>query len=642
MTSPVGTSTNAAPTIAWRPTGGTNRLIVTNTATNATVIDVDGVTGLSYTPPSGLPAGSYQARIEVNGVPAAGGASTFQIEAVTSGAHLTRALDYETNPVPTFGWTAVANATRYDLWVDDVTKGVSRLLYTNTLTGTAYQATRALPPGVYRAWIRAYNGFSPIGSWSTPVTFRVTAASSVPTIWAPINNTVNTLPTIAWSSVTSATSYTVTLRQNGTVVEQASTSNNWLTVRDVLATGTYEVEVVAVGVNGLNSDASQFTVGTTSGTTQVLGLSGTITNTRPTFTWPITDSANRYVIWVNDDTRNIVATVFESELKTTVFTPSEALLPGNHRVWVRAFNGSTALTPWSPAAPFTIAETAAPPVITAPAATTTNPVPPITWTAASGATAYELEIVDTAASGQPVVYSAQRIAVTVHRPTQALAKGSYAARVLSIDSGGTPSAWSVDYFFEVTAIDSTEAASLVTPLFGSAIGGTNVLFAWTSPSAADARYDLWVSNLTDNSRPVFETSLTATSYLASNLPTGNYRAWVRVIGTNVNSAWSVGQEFAVTAIGSSATLPDVAGKDSRIVLVRLDLYDDPDIAVPPKMSGHSDGSPADDFAAAQPIVHFVPVSDSAEDHGSSRNPSNWPDDHQLLDAVLADVAEVLT
>lgn len=545
ITGPVGTSINAAPTIAWRHTNGIQRLIVTDTDTDSVVIDINDVNGSSYTPGQGLAPGNYEARLEVDGN-IIGAGSEFQIvETSAGGASFTNLRDYETNPVPTFGWTAVPTANRYELWVDDVTNGVSRLIYDNTLTSTAYQSTTALTPGVYRAWIRANNDGTPVGSWSSPITFRVTEATTTPTIHAPLNDTLNTLPTFAWSAVQNATSYAVVISQNGTPVVSVTSVENFVTLENALPLGDYSVTVTATGIAGQNSDTATFSIGTTSGSVRILNMSGTTVNTRPTFSWPTVENATRYTVWVNDDTRNLVATVFDSEVGSTTFTPDSALLPGRHRVWVRAFNSSGPLTEWSPAAPFVIAETAAPPTVTAPVTTSTNVVPAITWTAVAQAASYQLEVADSAATGTPIVYAAEDLTATFHRPATALDPGEYTVRVRSVDSSGSPSAWSSDYAFSIQAIGAADVPEIVTPLLRSTISGTEVLFAWTSSSVAGARYDVWVSNLTNSTRPVFETELTTHSLTATNLPAGRYRAWVRVIGEGANSAWSVGQDFTV-------------------------------------------------------------------------------------------------
>lgn len=619
ITSPVGSSTNAAPTIAWRPTGSTDqRLIVTDTATSTVVLDVGGIDGMSYTPTSGLPAGSYSARIEVNGSPAAGGVTTFQIESNSVGAELTRTSDYESDPVPTFGWTAVDGATRYAVWVNDVSNSVNQILYTTTETGTAWQATRPLAPGVYRTWVRAYNGFTPIGNWSTPLTFRVSTAITVPTITAPIYDGLNTLPTVAWSAVQDATSYDIVIRQNGTTVQQYSSTNNWKTVETVLAPGDYEVQVTAVGTGftAANSDSARFTIGTTTGSLELFGTSGTITNTRPTFTWPQIDSATRYVIWVNDDANNLVATVFASNIETTAFTPEDALLPGSHRVWIRAFNDSTALTPWSPAATFFVAESTGAPVVTAPLSTINSPIPDITWTAVTGSAAYEVQVLD-ALSGSSVAYNVSGVTTTVHRPTTALAEGTYDVRVRSVELGGTPSAWSELYRFSIVPQDAAARPQVVTPLFGSTISGTSTLFAWTfAESSASPTYELWVSNLTLSTRPVYEQGLTANSFTATDLPAGDYRVWVRILGTGINSNWSVGQEFTVAAITS-----DISDHDSLL----------PDAAAESLSSITSVVAVNTVDAAVQPAEPVVTAKQSAQNEIEDA----------MLDNVWANAAEVL-
>ncbi|MEZ6130516.1 MAG: GEVED domain-containing protein [Planctomycetaceae bacterium] len=547
ITSPAGTSTNAAPVIAWRPTTGTQRLIVTNTVTGDRVIDVSPVEGLSYTPPTGLPPGSYEARIEVNGVAAAGGPSTFQIVATTAGrAEFTRIYSDESNPVPVLGWTAVPNATRYDLWIDDVTNGVSRHVFENTLSGTAYQPTTPLTPGTYRAWVRANNGGSSIGGWSSPVTFQVTEASSQPTIWAPVSNTLNTLPTIAWSAVQNTDSYVVRLRQNQTLLRQLTVTTNHVTVDETLSPGSYQIEVTARRAGLFDAiQTAEFTVGTSTGSVRLLNSGGSTFNTRPTFTWPIVDTATRYAIWINDETRSVVATVFNSDITGTSFTPDEALLPGTYRVWVRAFDNATAVTPWSTPLTVIVAESTGAPVITSPAATTDEPVPAITWSAVAGAASYQVEIYDTDQSPAIQVYAAQGLTSTVHRPPQVFAVGNYRVRVRSVDASGTPSAWSDDRAFTIASAPASAVVRIVAPAATSTVSGSNVFFAWTNPGVAGVQYELWVNNVTAGNRAIHETTLTANSFTAAALPAGQYRAWVRMVGAGVNPAWSVAQNFTI-------------------------------------------------------------------------------------------------
>ena len=248
--------------------------------------------------------------------------------------------------------------------------------------------------------------------------------------------------------------------------------------------------------------------------------------------------------FVGDDTRSISGRILDSEVRTTVFTPDQPLLPGNYRAWVRAFNGTTPVTGWSPASRFTVTESDGPPTVTAPLYQTTSTVPNITWTAVTGAASYAVEIFDadpTVFTVQPVV-SASGIQTTAHRPGSTLSPGNYYVRVRSHDAGGTPSAWSDVQFFSV---QPTVTASLVYPVARSSVSGTELFFAWTAVQNA-ARYELWVNHLDSNTVQIYnETALTSLSFTpAGTVFSGRYRAWIRAVDSAGQAgAWRPGLDF---------------------------------------------------------------------------------------------------
>lgn len=559
LTEPIGSSTNNSPTFGWLPMNSLRyTLQVDNLSTGQTnVINEPNLTGTSYTLPSGLPAGNYVATI--TGLGSTRSAQVhFQVQDVSGQAQFTMVSGRSENPLPTFTWTRVSGATRYELWVDDITNGTSQIIHSSSLTDTVFKATKPLAPSNYRAWVRAFNGTTAVGTWSTAVDYVVRDSSAVPTVWAPIDETQNAAPTFAWSLVTGATHYEFDIVDAAANVIQTQQfiPTNSLTLKDALPLGTYVTTVRAYnGASLLGTDTRRFYLTNSAASTQMFGPLNTINETRPTFSWAGVDNATRYILWVNDDTRGTNRAILQSNLQTTAFTPDTPLLPGVYRAWVRAYNGATPVSSWTFANRFTVEAVTGVPEITAPVPNTTNSIPAITWTSVIGAASYDIEF-DNLGSGQNNFITAQGIATIVYRPTVAFLPGRYHVRVRSVDGTGTPSAWSSN--FQLT-IESANSATLVAPLQNSTTPSANVLFAWTTVTTA-SRYELWVNNLTTGEiQAIHDTNVSGISFTPSTaLPAGNYRAWVRSIAADSTpGSWSVGVDFSVADAAAESRLLDL-------------------------------------------------------------------------------------
>ena len=547
LTDPIAGRTNTVPTFAWLPMNvASYQLRVDNLTTGATsVIAEQHLTGTSFTPRQALAPGNYRAWVTGQGTVQSPPVD-FQVLPGGAQTEFTVPFGDSENPLPVIGWTAVSNATRYELWVNDVTNGVSRVIHSSSITTTSFAVQTPLAPATYRSWVRAFNGSTQLETWSPAIDFRVTEGSGVPTIWAPVNGTMNAAPTFAWSSVLGATSYELDVSQGGQLLNaQQLIGTNHLQLEDSLPPGTYQSTVRAMnGTSLLGTAQRTFTVSLSSGQIELFSPGPTTNRTRPAFSWTPIETANRYLVWVNDRTRNINAAILENNVRDTLFIPDSPMVPGDYQVWVRAFNGSVPVGNWSAGVRFTVTEGAATPSVTAPTPTTTNSVPSITWTAVADAASYEVEI-DDIANSQAAFIAAQGISTTVFRPPTPLLPGAYAVRVRSISSDGISSAWSSN--FNITVAKATNA-QLVTPREDSSIAAAGVLFAWTSVTDAVA-YELWVNNVTTGTnRIINETALTDISFTpVTQLAAGTYRAWVRAIGPgSVPGVWSGGVDFEVT------------------------------------------------------------------------------------------------
>ncbi|MFO0864399.1 MAG: hypothetical protein U0744_07040 [Gemmataceae bacterium] len=168
---------------------------------------------------------------------------------------------------PTFAWTAVANAARYDLWVDNATTGTSQVIRQSQLVGTTWTSTALSPGNTYNWWIRALSSNGTAGPWCLMQTFAVAALAT------PV----------------------------------------------------------------------------------LVGPSGTIASTTPTFQWNAAPLAHHYELWVNDLTSGGTP-LWNGNIAATTYTPASQLLTAGHqyRWWVRAISANGTVSNWSNPLDFTI------------------------------------------------------------------------------------------------------------------------------------------------------------------------------------------------------------------------------------------------------------------------------------------------
>jgi hypothetical protein len=78
------------------------------------------------------------------------------------------------NP-PTFSWTTTTGGlgVTYDLWVDDLTTGVSQVIRNQSLTTTMFVPSAPLASGSYRWYIRALDSYGDSSAWSSAFFFTI-------------------------------------------------------------------------------------------------------------------------------------------------------------------------------------------------------------------------------------------------------------------------------------------------------------------------------------------------------------------------------------------------------------------------------------------------------------------------------------
>ncbi|RLT22197.1 MAG: hypothetical protein DWI29_00860 [Planctomycetota bacterium] len=278
---------------------------------------------------------------------------------------------------PTFKWTAVDRAVKYDLWVNNVTTGQAQIIRQQNLTTTQYVALNTLPQGNYRAFVRGINSANEVGEWSATYSFTLDEAiPSIPVITAPVANPAgsveNANPTFAWTAEFDAPFYEfrlddVTLNKTSVIRVTNIQAKSYTIPNDKrLAEHIYSAMVRGVNSSGEMSNWSvpyrvRIDVPNPA-TPTIISPSGTAKDTTPTFQWSHDPAAFRYEILVRDLERNetIVLQVrtfaVDPTGKISFYTlpDNQALRVGTYRFWIRAFNSLGTSSSWSNSQTFVI------------------------------------------------------------------------------------------------------------------------------------------------------------------------------------------------------------------------------------------------------------------------------------------------
>ncbi len=259
--------TTPTPTLQWDPVSGAVRYDIWLDDLNGTA--PQQITTVSTSPtnalsvPVALNLGNY--RYYVRAVDAAGNRTAWSTPSTFTVAAAPTLLSPATNisdTTPTFTWTAVPGATRYDLWVSNRQTGL--FVREQNVVGTSHTFTTVFPAANYRVWVQAI-GANATGAWSQALDFTVHNIAA-PTLNGPPATTSNVRPTITWTSSTGAVRYELWVDKVGgptKVINLTNLTATSYTPTANLATGTYRAWVRAVNSVGVTSNWStllQFTI----------------------------------------------------------------------------------------------------------------------------------------------------------------------------------------------------------------------------------------------------------------------------------------------------------------------------------------------------------------------------------------------
>jgi murein DD-endopeptidase MepM/ murein hydrolase activator NlpD len=347
LLNPPAVSASNRPPIEWAPvTGALGYDVWISRRTSPSVPVLRQKTMLTKLIPSApLPIGDLQVWVRTmypsGQFSAWSAARSFKI---TSPVTLIPPAARQTTFRPRLEWNGLAGASRYDLWVNNVSTGQNEIIRQSTLTGTSFIPASDLSLGTYRFWVRGIDVDGVAATWSQAADFTIVAPAQ---IQSPVSvMTLNPRPVFQWSVVPGAASYDLFIRNLDTgasITPRGISATSWTSSSDMQA-ANYRWWVQAVSSQGIRSDWSAQAEFNTGGRTVMLLPNGQVTNGLPTFTWRAVIGASQYELWVNRD--GGPARIINELVTTTSFQPNQSLPKGTYRAWVRAFSGSVA-GPWT-------------------------------------------------------------------------------------------------------------------------------------------------------------------------------------------------------------------------------------------------------------------------------------------------------
>ena len=375
------------------------------------------------------------------------------------------------------------------------------------------------------------------------------AAKTVPVLTGPIGSDITNPPLITWLPAIDAVSYHLFLRNldSGTVISLLSLTDSEFRPSQLLSDGLYRVWVRAAKFDGFFTAWSkpfEFHIGIPRPVAPVLASPGTGSlGNRPTSTWNSVPNATTYDLWVDNLSSGQKQIIRQQSLTATSFTPGSDLPQGRYRAWVRASN-TTGQSSWSHFVDFLVGEPEpSRTVITPPASLRTTVRPTIQWSATPRAASYELWF-DNLTTGEKAVVHVFDITETSYSQSADLTEGVYRVWVRAWNLTGRGQ-WSSPITIAVGNI-APERSTLTGPV--GLTSGVRPTISWTTSAGAES-YLLWVNDLTRGQAKVILRNVTSTSFIPdTDLPTGEYRAWIQSQSEFGTGVWSRPLDFAVGPI----------------------------------------------------------------------------------------------
>ena len=244
---------SSRPAISWNPLLGAVKYdiwISDQLAGISPYIRNQNITETSFTPGSDMPLGLYRAW--VRGISADGVGASWSLMSefyVATAPSITSGANSTFDRTPTFEWTAVTGAEKYEVFVRNLTTG-NLDYYPKTITDTNWTPPANLSDGPYRWWAMAVGAYNVRGLWTAPNDIHV---GGRPKVLTPVGTLNDSTPTFSWQAVDGAVRYELwvtNVNSNVRVIYETALTGLSFTPSSPFAQGGYRVWVRAVSDTG--------------------------------------------------------------------------------------------------------------------------------------------------------------------------------------------------------------------------------------------------------------------------------------------------------------------------------------------------------------------------------------------------------
>jgi hypothetical protein len=421
----------------------------------------------------------------------------------------------------TVSWSAVTGAFAYEVWINTVNDNASATKYGSDVTTTTCTITGLTNGTTYFVWLKAKNSAG-ISWFSSPASGTVApGAPGMPVITSGVANQL----TVSWTAVTGATAYEVwynTVNDLGSATKLGSDINGTnCTINGLASSTTYYVWLKAkntAGTSGLSPVASQTVIPEIPTPTVIAGTN------QLSVTWAAVAGTTAYEVWYGTSGNSASANKFGSDVTATSCIITGLTDGTTYYVWLKAKNSggttdfsslaSGTLTPGAPGTP----------VIASGVANQLT----VSWTAVTGATAYE------------VWYN------TVNSTSSAAQFGGDIGgtncNLTGLASGTTYYVWVKAKNAAGTSGFSTAASQIVVPAIPVPVVTVDIdqlIINWNAVTGATA-YEVWYSTSGNSgSATKFGNDIAGTTCTITGLAGGtNYYVWVKAKNSGGTSNFS--------------------------------------------------------------------------------------------------------
>lgn len=595
VTGPAASTSLLRPTVTWNSVAGAVSYKVTLTffTDTGTAPVITNVTGTSWTPSADLKLGEYRVTVQAFSAPNATGESSFVSAVrtffVKTAPVVTQPIGRVPDTTPTFSWSAVPGADRYELVVSKAWGDFAEVIHWSALTSTSFTQTSKLGLGPYTYQVRAINDASNTSASAVRSDFSPVRSFSIvepPVLNGPQLTTFSNHPAVSWVAPPNSETFDIYYRLVGDsnpafLLVNGVTGSSYTPNEKLFGIGTYIVWVRTSSntdnpatprlPNGTGDErvVSNWSLGRTfrvSTPPTILGPVDRSTVANPTLTWQSVPGALNYEIWINNDSVPVSKIYNVAGITALNYTVPANLPIGQYTFWVRARNQFGFNSNWSQPQKFSVV---AWPTLTGPSSSTFITRPTFNWTnmtstllgRTAGAARYEFRLY----APDPVTnsfvelpqYTVTNLTTNSYTIPTDLPIGNYRAYVRGIANGrptaNVPETVSDFSFFlsffvggrpEVTTIPAT--TNTTPTLLWQAVDGASGYEVFLSTAASP----------NDNLLNALNNKTGGTSFVVPQaLNKGVYRYWIRAFNASTGGAglWSERKTLTIVDAGNPAT-----------------------------------------------------------------------------------------